>query len=68
MNSDMWRQRRVLVTGCTGVLGSWLVLRLLELGADVVGLVRDWVPSSQLVLSGAVNRIVTVRGDVTDPR
>ena len=67
MNSDMWRQRRVLVTGCTGVLGSWLVLRLLELGADVVGLVRDWVPRSQLVLSGAVNRMVTVRGDVTDP-
>ena len=63
----MWRQRRVLVTGCTGVLGSWLVLRLLELGADVVGLVRDWVPHSQLVLSGAVERIVTVRGDVTDP-
>ena len=62
----MWRQRRVLVTGCTGVLGSWLVLRLLELGADVVGLVRDWVPRSQLVLSGAAERIVTVRGDVTD--
>jgi len=55
-----------LVTGCTGVLGSWLVLRLLELGADVVGLVRDWVPRSQLVLSGAAERIVTVRGDVTD--
>ena len=62
----MWRQRRVLVTGCTGVLGSWLVLRLLELGADVVGVVRDWVPRSQLVLSGAAERIVTVRGDVTD--
>ena len=62
----MWRQRRVLVTGCTGVLGSWLVLRRLELGADVVGLVRDWVPRSQLVLSGAAERIVTVRGDVTD--
>ena len=66
MINSMWRQRRVLVTGCTGVLGSWLVLRLLELGADVVGLVRDWVPRSQLVLSGAVERIVTVRGDVTD--
>ena len=66
MVNSMWRQRRVLVTGCTGVLGSWLVLRLLELGADVVGLVRDWVPRSQLVLSGAAERIVTVRGDVTD--
>jgi len=66
MDNSMWRQRRVLVTGCTGVLGSWLVLRLLELGADVVGLVRDWVPRSQLVLSGAAERIVTVRGDVTD--
>ena len=63
----MWRQRRVLVTGCTGVLGSWLVLRLVELGADVVGLVRDWVPHSQLVLSGAVERIVTVRGTLLIP-
>lgn len=61
-----WQDKRVLVTGCTGVLGSWLTLQLLELGADVVGIVRDWVPQSQLVLSGGVDRVKVVRGDVAD--
>jgi CDP-glucose 4,6-dehydratase len=47
-------------------LGAWLTLALTEHGADVVGLVRDWVPQSQLVLSGTYERIKIVRGDVTD--
>jgi CDP-glucose 4,6-dehydratase len=38
----------------------------LDRGADVIGLVRDWVPQSQLVLSGTHERIKIVRGDVTD--
>ncbi len=63
---NFWRDRRVLVTGCTGVLGSWLTAKLVELGADVVGLVRDWVPQSQLVRSGTMDRIKVVRGSVTD--
>lgn len=63
---NFWRDRRVLVTGCTGVLGSWLTAKLVELGADVVGLVRDWVPQSQLIRSGTMNRIKVARGSVTD--
>ena len=39
-----WLDRPTLVTGATGLVGSWLVARLLALGADVVCLVRDWVP------------------------
>ena len=56
----------MLVTGCTGILGSWLTMALVERGADVVGLVRDWVPQSQLVLSGTDERIKIVRGTITD--
>ncbi len=63
---SFWRDRRVLVTGCTGVLGSWLTSRLAELGADVVGLVRDWVPQSHVVRSGTLERIKVVRGSVTE--
>ncbi len=63
---DFWRDRPVLVTGCTGILGSWLTQALVAKGADVVGLVRDWAPHSQLILSGTYERIHVVRGDVAD--
>ncbi len=66
MTADFWRDRPVLVTGCTGMLGSWLTSALVERGADVIGLVRDWTPQSQLVLSGTYHRIKIVRGSVTD--
>lgn len=66
MNASFWRDRPVLVTGCTGLLGSWLTQTLVEAGADVVGLIRDDVPQSQLVRSGVIGRIRVARGDVTD--
>jgi CDP-glucose 4,6-dehydratase len=56
----------VFVTGCTGILGSWLTLALLEAGADVVGLIRDRVPLSNLRMSGAEQRITAVDGDIAD--
>ena len=61
-----WRDRNVFVTGCTGLLGSWLTQRLADEGARVVGLIRDDVPDSQLLRSGCRNRINVVRGAVTD--
>lgn len=61
-----WRDRPVLVTGATGLVGSWLVKRLLDAGAQVVCLVRDWVPGSDLVRSGTMERVTTVRGDLCD--
>jgi CDP-glucose 4,6-dehydratase len=61
-----WRARPTLVTGATGLLGGWLTRRLLDDGADIVCLVRDWVPQSELVSSGALARVRTVRGDVRD--
>jgi CDP-glucose 4,6-dehydratase len=63
---SFWRDRPVLVTGGTGLLGSWLVHRLLELQALVVVIVRDWSPKSLLVKSGGLNRVVRVSGDITD--
>lgn len=61
-----WKNHSVLVTGATGLLGSWLTEALVQLGADVVGVVRDWVPHSHLVRSGTLDRIKVVRADVTD--
>ncbi|MBI4631074.1 MAG: GDP-mannose 4,6-dehydratase [Chloroflexi bacterium] len=65
-DKNFWRGRSVLVTGCTGVLGSWLTAQLVELGADVVGLIRDSIPNSQLVRSGTINKIKVVHGSITD--
>ena len=61
-----WRDRPTLVTGATGLLGSWLTRRLTEAKADVVCLVRDWVPSSELVRSKTLESMKVVRGDVRD--
>lgn len=66
MNKTFWRDRSVFVTGATGLVGSELVRHLLERGAEVVCLVRDRVPQSELVRSGDIDRVRTVRGDVCD--
>ena len=66
MSDRFWRDRSTLVTGATGLLGSWLVPRLVAAGADVVCLVRDWVPQSELVRTGMLERVKVVRGDVRD--
>jgi len=57
-----WRGRRTLVTGATGLIGSWLVKRLLKEGAYVVALIRDWDPQSELLRSGDVARVSVVTG------
>jgi CDP-glucose 4,6-dehydratase len=46
------------------LVGGWLVRRLLDAGASVVCLVRDWVPNSELVRSGLIEHTQVVRGDV----
>ncbi len=66
LNEGFWRDRPTLVTGATGLLGSWLTRSLTESGADVVCLVRDWVPQSELVRSKTLERVKMVRGDVRD--
>ncbi len=64
--SSFWQDRPVLVTGATGLVGSWLVRRLIAQGADPVCLVRDWVPQSELVSAKLIERVRVVRGDVRD--
>jgi CDP-glucose 4,6-dehydratase len=66
MNARFWHDRPTLVTGATGLVGTWLVQRLSEAGADVVCLVRDWVPQSELMRSRLIERTKVVRGDVRD--
>jgi CDP-glucose 4,6-dehydratase len=64
--TPFWLDRPTLVTGPTGLVGAWLVRRLRALGADVVCLVRDWVPQAEFVRSRDIDHVRVVRGDVRD--
>ncbi len=55
--SNFWLDRPTFVTGATGLIGGWLVRQLVNLGADVVCLVRDWMPQSELVRSGLIEKV-----------
>jgi CDP-glucose 4,6-dehydratase len=64
--SDFWPHRPTFVTGATGLVGGWLLRRLVEARADVVCLVRDSVPQSEAARSGLLEKVKVVRGDVRD--
>ena len=66
MSNDLWIDRRVLVTGATGLLGSWLCQALVDAGAKVVAIVRDQITGSNLKRLGIDQRIDIVRGEVED--
>lgn len=66
MVNPFWRDRPTFVTGATGLVGGWLVQSLIERGADVVCLVRDWVPQCELVRARSIEQVKIVRGDVRD--
>jgi len=61
-----WRDKSVMLTGATGLVGGWLTKRLVHDGANVVCLVRDWVPQSEFVRTGQVQYVSVARGDVND--
>jgi CDP-glucose 4,6-dehydratase len=60
-----WRDRHVAVTGATGFLGSHLTKILVELGANVVVLVRDDVPGTP-VSAAWEGRVSVVSGQIED--
>lgn len=61
-----WTDKNVFVTGATGLLGSWLVKALVDSNANVVCLIRDIVPKSNLYLNGYYKKVVMVNGCLED--
>lgn len=59
---SFWSGRRPLVTGATGIVGSWLCQALLQEGAHVVALVLDSDPQSEFFRSGTASRCTIVNG------
>jgi CDP-glucose 4,6-dehydratase len=65
MEVNFWKDREVLVTGATGLVGGWLVKELLYREARVSALILDSEPSSELYRSGDINRIGVVNGNLS---
>lgn len=63
---NFWRDRPVLVTGCTGLIGAWLTRDLVAQGARVVGLIRDRVPGTTFDEWGLDEQMIGIRGDLSD--
>ncbi|HET9530034.1 MAG TPA: GDP-mannose 4,6-dehydratase [Blastocatellia bacterium] len=61
-----WKNRNVFVTGATGLLGCWIVEELVNRGANVTCLIRDWVPRSRLLEQDLVSRVNVVHGGLED--
>ena len=62
--NNYWQNKNVFVTGCTGLLGSWLTKALVDRGANVVGLVRDNVSRANFFRLKLNKYINAVRGEV----
>ena len=45
MFSDIYKGKKIIITGHTGFKGTWLSTWLISLGADVVGISKD-IPTS----------------------
>lgn len=66
--NDFWQDRRVFVTGGSGLVGGWLVENLLQQKADVIVLLRDWVPQSKFLSGKNLEKATIVRGNLSDTR
>ncbi|MFN8769238.1 MAG: CDP-glucose 4,6-dehydratase [Neisseriaceae bacterium] len=67
INKNLWKNKKVLITGCTGFKGGWLSAWLCELGADVYGysLAAPTNPSIFELLN-LKQKITYCEGDIRD--
>lgn len=61
-----WSNRRVFVTGATGMVGAHLCRWLVDHGAYVAALIMDDDPQSELMRSGTITEIAVVSGRLED--
>ena len=61
-----WKNRKVLLTGATGLLGGHIAARLASKGAEVVALIRDHVPTCFFHIEGLDKKVSIVHGNLED--
>ena len=65
MFNNIYKDKKVLITGNTGFKGSWLTIWLLKLGANVYGIAKD-IPTEPSMFNefGLKNMITHYEDDV----
>ena len=64
---NIFKNKKILITGHTGFKGSWLAIWLVRLGANVVGISKDTVGEKSHYLTSNISEVIDDRrGDVTD--
>ena len=66
MNRNYWKNRKVLITGYEGFLGSNLTKKLVDAGAKIVGLDIRIGRKETILTAGDLKKIRVVRGDVAN--
>jgi CDP-glucose 4,6-dehydratase len=67
MNESFWNGRQVLVTGATGLLGGWLLKKLLPKRAEVIVVVRDPVADCMAAHEDLFSECTVIEGSFGDP-
>ena len=63
---SFWEDKKVFITGATGLLGSWLTRKLIGEKAKIFALVRDFDPQSELIRSEDYKNISIINGELQD--
>lgn len=67
MIGEVYKNKRVLVTGHTGFKGSWLAIWLRELGAEVLGYALDPpTDTNNFQATRLAEKIININGDIRD--
>ena len=66
MSSKFWKNKKVLITGSEGFLGSNLVKRLLSYGAEVAGLDIKTKRKNTVLTKEDYKKIKVIKGDVAN--
>lgn len=66
MVNNFWKNKNVFVTGGTGFLGNYLVKKLVNYGANVTMLVRDYIPQSNIFNGKEYKKVNAVSGALED--
>lgn len=63
MNKKFWKNKKVFITGGTGLLGYWIIKYLIDADASVIALIHTDVP---LPFKKLFSKVKIVKGTVTD--